>query len=424
MLIVMEVEHLLQVKRVLETMNYIYTGFGSKPTVIPKVPTQVSNVNDNDTSPLIHVSDANGEVVTPIPSSDANVNGNGDSDDTSTADTGLDDMNLLVQGQNETQQDSVSSRRCLVIIMVVVAILLSFAFIIFIGYNVFLWTLELKSQEYNYNTTTGDTGRSVSFTLLHQLNSTISSVTVSLINPVSNLIADIYLSSIKPPEYIENLSTIIPILQGKSRFNYNFNGGDEPIYLTAGSLLIYNVSVKQDIINATCPARLYLFKNFTNYHNFRKPPSTNPKINYAAISPCLQPSNDIWNITINDSSTYYVGIDIDTGTSVTSNVMVNRVNYNTSGLQRSTQLTSSNPTDTITTCENGNRFLCTRNNDQYLIVSINDYSIINFQLKTSQVYGAEKKAFFSMIFVMTLPILILVIIIVILYCKKCRTRTR
>ena len=266
----------------------------------------------------------------------------------------------------------------------------------------------------------------MSFTLLHQLNSTISSVTVSLINPVSNLIADIYLSSIRPPEYIEHLSTIIPILQGKSRFNYNFNGGDEPIYLTAGSLLIYNVSVKQDIINATCPARLYLFKNFTNYHNFRRPPSTNPTINYAAISPCLQPSNDIWNITINDSSTYYVGIDIDTGTSVTSNVTVNRVNYNTSGLQRSTRLTSSNPTDTITTCESGNGFLCTRNDDQYLIVSINGYSVINFQLKTSQVYGAGKTALFSVIFVIILILIILipVIIIVILCCKKCRTRTR
>ena len=326
-----------------------------------------------------------------------------------------DDVNLL-----DGTKISVSSRSCLAI----VAILLSVLFIVLIGYNVFLWTHELKLQEYNYNTTTGDTGSSVSFTLLQQLNSTISSVTVSLINPVSNLIADIYLSSIRPPEYIEHLSTIIPILQGKSRFNYNFNGGDESIYLTAGSLLIYNVSVKQDIINATCPARLYLFKNFTNYHNFRRPPSTNPKINYVAISPCLQPSNGIWNITINDSSTYYVGVDIDTGTSVTSNVMVNRVNYNTSGLQRSTQLASSNPTDTITTCESGNRFLCTRNDDQYLIVSINGYSVINFQLKTSQVYGAKKKALFSMIFVMTLPILILVIIIVILCCKRYRTRTR
>ena len=139
--------------------------------------------------------------MTPIQISDAN------GDDTPTVDR----VNLIEQGQNETQ-DCVSSHRCLDIIMVVVAILLSVFFIMFIGYNVFLWTHELKPQEYNYNTTTGDTGRSVSFTLLHQLNSTISSVTVSLINPASNLMADIYLSSIKPPEYIEPLSTIIPIL--------------------------------------------------------------------------------------------------------------------------------------------------------------------------------------------------------------------
>ena len=295
-------------------------------------------------------------------------------------------------------------------LMIVLIFLLVIALLWLIVHNTYLWGIELKPLQYQLNVTMGDDSEDKDFTLLQELNSTISSATITLINPDITLTADMYLSPNRPPNYSTIFYKNIPILNGKNRYNYNVFGGDEPIYLTDGSSLMYNVSIEQ-VSSTVCPVRLYLFDNFTDYDRFRNP-TADPSISYIDRSTCLYPKNGTWSFNISQSSTYYVGIDIDTGTSVTSNVTVNRVNYNTSGLQRSTRLTSSNPTDTITTCESGNRFLCTRNDDQYLIVSINGKNTISFQFKTFQVYGVGRAVSFSLMLSVSVVLIVIILIIV------------
>ncbi|XP_019856124.1 PREDICTED: uncharacterized protein LOC100635341 isoform X2 [Amphimedon queenslandica] len=277
-----------------------------------------------------------------------------------------------------------------------------------------LFTTVLKPQLYNFNATIGDVSESES-TFLLQINSTISSATVTAINPDLELKADIYQSTSKPPEYIEVLDTVtIHELSEKNRFRYNyFTNPDNPVYLTPGSSLLYDVSISSNS-GSTCPARLYLFNNQTTYFLFIS--DRNSKIDSTDRSPCLFPDNGAWSFNITDSSAYYVAIAIDTGVSVLGNVTVERIQYNTTGLQLDTQLTSGNPSHTITTCDTGSGFLCTGIDDTYLILLINEGSLINFQLKTFFVYNRQKVALscFSLILLLVFVVVFTLFLIAII----------
>ena len=282
---------------------------------------------------------------------------------------------------------------------------------------------KLPPQQYSLNVIIGDASESESFTFLLQINSTISSATVTAMKPDLELKADIYQRTSKPPEYIESLHKSIPKLTGKSRYNYNYLEGDQPVYLTPGSSLLYDVSISNNS-GSTCPARLYLFNSQITYHSFRNKPAAS--IDSIDKSPCLFPDNRTWsfNITwapdITNLSEYYVGIVIDTGVSVSGNVTVERVQYNTTGLQLNIQLTSTNPSHTITTCSSGSSFLCDGINDAYLIVSVNKESIVRFQLKTFQTFDNKIKLFSlipALIFVIAI-VAIIAVIAVKIFCKR------
>ena len=310
--------------------------------------------------------------------------------------------------------------KCLITTIVA---LLVFTVLLLIGYNSYLWTTELKSQQYNLNVTIGDASESESFTFLLKINSTISSATLTALKPGLELKADIYQRTSKPPEYIEFLNKSIPELTGKSQYNYNYLEGDQPVYLTPGSSLLYDVSISSNS-GSTCPVRLYLFNSQITYDSFLNEPATT--IDSIDRSPCLFPDNGTWSFNITDSSTYYVGIAIDTGVSVLGNVTVERVQYNTTGLQFNIQLTSTNPSHTITTCSSGSSFLCDGIDDAYLIVSVNKESLVDFQLKTFQVYGTQKMVLFSLMLFLVVLLLILVIAIFVIAvkvsCKSYNTR--
>lgn len=292
-----------------------------------------------------------------------------------------------------------------------------------VGYNSYLWMTELKSQQYHLNTIIGDASKSESFTFLLQVNSTISSATVTAVKPDLELKADVYQSTFKPPEYTAVLHRNIPKLTGKSRYNYNYLDGYQPVYLTPRSSLIYEVSISGNS-SSTCPARLYLFNNQTTYDSFFN--EQDPSIDSIDRSPCLFPDNGTWSFNISNSSTYYVGIAIDAGVSALGNVTVERVQYNTTGLQFA-QLTSTNPSHTITTCDTGSGFLCTTKIDNtYLIVSVNKESFVDFQLKTFQVYGTQKISLFSLMLLLVVVLLILMTVIFVIAvrvsCKSCNAK--
>ncbi|XP_019856145.1 PREDICTED: uncharacterized protein LOC109584748 [Amphimedon queenslandica] len=303
--------------------------------------------------------------------------------------------------------------------------LLAVIVLMLVGYNSYLWTTELKSQHYSLNAIIGDASESEPFTFLLQINSTISSaaVTVTAMKPDLELKADVYQSISKPPEYTAILHKNLPKLTGKSRYNYNYLDGDQPVYLTPGSSLLYDVSISNNS-GSTCPARLYLFNSQTTYDSFFPPDATIDPIDK---SPCLFPDNGTWSFNITDSSAYYVAIAIDTGVSALGNVTVERIQYNTTGLQLDKQLTPANPSHAITTCDTGNGFLCTTQiDDTYLIVSVNKESLVDFQLKTFQVYGTLKIALFSLMLFLVVVLLILVIAIFVIAasmsCKSCNAK--
>ena len=165
------------------------------------------------------------------------------------------------------------------------------------------------------------------------LYSSAYSVTIELIQPES-ITVNIYISSLEPAKAIQHLpQKSIDKLIGGRRYNYNYYSGDQPIYLLPNSNITYVI----DILNnnsSTCPIQLYLFDDVTSYANFK---------NYqmytaVASSSCFMESvtkatgRFTWIFSITKQSSYYVGIEIDTGVRVTSNVSAVRVYYNITGL--------------------------------------------------------------------------------------------
>lgn len=272
----------------------------------------------------------------------------------------------------------------------------------------------LKPQEYDLAITTmGDTSNTTSFAALRFLNSTISSAKVTVVKSDMAVTVDIYQSSSIPPCYYdEGLKAKFKCnLTGPYPYNYNYLDDDNPIYLSRGSSLAYNCSISQ-VKNTSCPARLFLFKNRNSYSRFIRGQMSDVKI--TDRSPCLFPKRGTWSFNISESFTYYVGIAINTGTTVNSSVTVNRVNYNTSGLQRSKQLTSTNPTDSITTC--GSKFQCTGNDNQYLLVVMKNSTntTVGFHLETFFVYGSGRNVLFTMLVIILLFLVIVMISVAIL----------
>ena len=165
------------------------------------------------------------------------------------------------------------------------------------------------------------------------LYSSVYLVTIKLLQPESAT-AKIYISSSEPAKAIQHLpQKSIDKLIGGRRYNYNYYSGDQPIYLLPDS----NITYVMDILNnnsPTCPIQLYLFDNFTSYVNFKN----YQKYTAVASSPCVIESvtksttKFTWTFNITKQGSYYVGIKIDTGVHVTSNVSGVRIYYNITGL--------------------------------------------------------------------------------------------
>ena len=196
---------------------------------------------------------------------------------------------------------------------------------------------------------------------LVNLHSSISSIKITLIDP-QYVTAVIYETDTMPIERMKHLPrSRIPKLSGPSRYNYNYYGADEPIYLLTKSVMIYELLIFVDI-PSDCPARLFLFSNEKNYMSFK---NYGPyKATYTSCSPVHSPNTTFsttYTLNVTEPSLYYVGIEIDDGVSVASNVSVISIRYNITGLESPSEcsqpLSANNPSCKWTLCSD---FICNR----------------------------------------------------------------
>ena len=252
-------------------------------------------------------------------------------------------------------------------------------------------------------------------------SSVTSSINITLSNPTDGIAAVVYLTSTKPNESYDNLpQTTIPELKGKSRYNYNYNGADQPIYLLPNSQIIYIVNVFMTSIS-TCPARLFLFNDESDYMNFKNYISFQP---YARSS-CLMDPESIWLFNITEYFPYYVAIEIDDNVSIQSNVSVVRAYYNTTGLEKpkgcDQALTIDHPYCQVK-INNTYNFHCRQSDQYYLLLSPTDNAEIEINYIVSRITGCMRIGFVSVsgLVVMIVIIIIIIIICICMYCvRKC-----
>lgn len=185
---------------------------------------------------------------------------------------------------------------------------------------------------------------------------------------------------VKEAEYLP--MTTIPQLEGPSRFNYNYFGGDIPIYLLESSLMTYNLELIQNdlVADDLAAAILYLFDNAADYNQFR---NYEP---FTALQSILIPQSTNESeatFTIATSALYYVAIEIEDGFIIESNVTVLRYAYNTSGYSSpsdcSKYLNINEPTCTIKICS---KFYCSKsgNTFMYIVPMLHSLSYTNVQV--------------------------------------------
>ena len=217
----------------------------------------------------------------------------------------------------------------------------------------------------------------------------LSSIVISLPDPGTATVK-VYGSSEKPTKRRKQLPQItLPELSGPSRYNYNYYGADSAIFLLPGSVLAYNISVRNVSKVLKCPARLYLFNNVNMYMKYKNYKPFYP----LKISDCFP--TDATAITtffffhITEPSPYYVALDIATNISVVSNVSVSRQYYNITGLKQANNchhtLSSKNRSCEITTCSS---LFCLQPH-QYILVVPDTIVNITYSLTFAKFYGVQ-----------------------------------
>ena len=238
---------------------------------------------------------------------------------------------------------------------------------------------------------------------LIKLDSSVISIIITLIEPKEAQI-NALLTSNKPTEHRE-LSGVISKSQrnGPFPYVYNYNGGDVPIYLFAGSKLIYILFVT-GITTSSCPARLYLFKNRQAYENFKNG-YTNSFDNSSCLFPA--PHNQTWSFEITITASYYAGIYIGYNTSVFGYISVEHVFYNTADFDKqnycSEQLSvNNNPYCKVTICQKA--LAC---NDQYYLL-VNSTSNIIYTKREEQFFSKKR----GQIATLSVALIVLVVVII------------
>ena len=308
------------------------------------------------------------------------------------------------------------NKKCCVILCVSIAVVVVIILLLIIvaALMVITFVANIEHPRSSYHQIEDNNAILVSFD-----SSVTSSVNITLTNPTDGITAVVYLTSTKPNESYEHLpETTIPELAGKSRYNYNYNGADQPIYLLPNSQIIYIVNVFM-MSTSTCPARLFLFNDKSDYNNFKN----NKPFQPCATSSCLMNPESIWSFNITQYFPYYVAIEIDNNVSVQSNVSVDRAYYNTTGLEKPKDcdqaLTIDHPYCQVKINDTYN-FHCGQSDQYYLLLSSTDNAEIEINYSVSEITGCVRIGFVSVSGTLTLVVMIVIIVTAIIYlCIYC-----
>ena len=277
-------------------------------------------------------------------------------------------------------------------------------------------SLIVKSFSQTKGTTTHYIGDYKSKAAVIDVDSTISSINITLLKPEEQT-TNVFLQSVKPTITTVHLQQVtITDLSGPFRYNYNYYKADYPIYLLSNSKLIYRFSVNT-MIKSSCPARLYLFDNKIMYFNFK-----NNKTFNVTTSQCIQKNKAkpvIFNIT--KTSSYYVAIEIYTGI-VSSKVSVIQVYYNTTGLvlkYPNYHLSSHNRSCVISTCPS---FYCKEPwpDKHYIVIIPSGVVYVEYSFSSPDIHGWYIALFMTGLTLVAMTLLLLCVVVCFLCCRFCR----
>ena len=188
-----------------------------------------------------------------------------------------------------------------------------------------------------------------------------------MVDPGSTVV-NVYVSSELPSKASQSLVPIkTQVLQGIPYQKYSQNYFDnQPIYLLQNSVLKYTLDINTNNSTDDCPVRLCLFNDANMYYYFLYHYTS---ADVVMCTPCIMESTrKPLNLIINESSLYFVAIQIAANVTVNSTISVDQVYYNTTGLSRpngcNDSLTSVNPKCEITVC------------DGYLCIPISRYILV------------------------------------------------
>ena len=259
------------------------------------------------------------------------------------------------------------------------------------------------------------------------LRPSISSLTITLIHlsQRSTITAMVYIVSMLPVKTTDYLPPrpmrALTGLSTPSRYNYNYNDGDTPIYLLDGSQLIYELSISTITSNGTSyPTILVLFNDYTDYINYINDGTVTP----LDMSPPLKVGKSTWTFYITIPSSYYVALQVPEHVLVNSNASVVVMYYNTTGLDSpsdcSGPLSVHHPSCEVHVCQ---QFYCDQVSSTYLLIDPTDNITVKFDISGTNIDNKGHFAGFIvgliLVFIFIVFTFVLVIVIIILCWKYC-----
>ena len=219
----------------------------------------------------------------------------------------------------------------------------------------------------------------------------------------------VYNTSTKPP-IITNYLPKKEMIANESYSDYNYLGMGEPIYLLPGSKIIYSTKVTMAKANnsSTNIACIMLFHNlikFTDFITYRAHSESNRHRFTAADTTAVLS----WSFNITEESQYYVGITVEEGVTVTSNVSIIRTYYDLSQLTPENTCIDSLSCD-ITTCSSGN---C---DESYIIIETKNSTYVSYTAERIRIFSTSTVIVLTTITIVfvTLAIMVLIPLYVIL----------
>lgn len=245
------------------------------------------------------------------------------------------------------------------------------------------------------------------------VSSSISVVDVTFDVPVSRL----YIAKTNPPILFDYLSEIEIITNEYGIQDYNYLGKSDPIYLLAGSKIIYDMYIETDRVydSSLKVACFFLFDNPTNFANYilfgRKHEVKKTK--------CftMNTTTTNWSFDITYESQYYVGVSVEKGVTVASNLSIIRCYYDLSQITLEA-LCFDSMSCTIRTC-NG---FCNKKSESYIIIETSHSTNMSYTATSADLQGDRLVTF--IIFLVLYPVLILCYLVCCICLCPCCSFTR